>query len=156
MNKPYVCRNFSLIDWSHKRLKNAIDLLLLYGKHFYGFSKSRRKTKHSFHNKQIQDLTWSQTTWSFMKFYFVHIAKVCFVFKDQFSCLYYMNKTLMRKSNSKLNFTKNYRASWFSHAQLKISQCSISLAQLGECSKSKVAALTTYPSSFYLVYFFEH
>ena len=40
MNKPYFCRNFFLIDWRHKRLKNTIDLLLFYGEHFYGFSES--------------------------------------------------------------------------------------------------------------------
>ena len=32
------CRNF--IDWRHKCLNNTIDLLLFYGKHFYGFSES--------------------------------------------------------------------------------------------------------------------
>ena len=40
MNKPYFCRNFFLADWRHKRLKNTIDLLLLYREHFYGFSES--------------------------------------------------------------------------------------------------------------------
>ena len=40
MNKPYFCRNFSLTDCCHKRLKNAIYLLLFYGEHFYGFSES--------------------------------------------------------------------------------------------------------------------
>ena len=40
MNKPYFCRNIFLINWRHKFLKNAIDLLLFYGKHFYGFSES--------------------------------------------------------------------------------------------------------------------
>ena len=40
MNKSYFCRNFFLIDWSHKRLKNTIDLLLFYGEHFHGFSES--------------------------------------------------------------------------------------------------------------------
>ena len=47
----------------------------------------------------------------------------------------------MRKSNNKLNFMKNGRAICFSHGQLKISKCSISLAQMGKCSKSKVAPL---------------
>ena len=28
MSKPYFCRNFLLIDWRHKHLKNTIDLLL--------------------------------------------------------------------------------------------------------------------------------
>ena len=40
MNKPYLCRNFFLTDWRHKRLKNTIDLLLFYGENFYGFSES--------------------------------------------------------------------------------------------------------------------
>ena len=40
MNKPYFCRNFSLTDWRHKRIKNTIDLLLFYGEHFYGFLES--------------------------------------------------------------------------------------------------------------------
>ena len=40
MNKPYFCRNFSLTDWRHERLKNTIDPLLFYGEHFYGFSES--------------------------------------------------------------------------------------------------------------------
>ena len=43
MNKPYFCRNFFLTDWRHKRLKNAIDILLFYGEHFYGFSESDSK-----------------------------------------------------------------------------------------------------------------
>ena len=40
MNKPYFCRNFYLTNWRHKRLKNAADLLLFYGEHFYRFSES--------------------------------------------------------------------------------------------------------------------
>ena len=39
MNKPNFCRNFFLIDWSYKGLKNTIDLLLFYGEDFYGFSE---------------------------------------------------------------------------------------------------------------------
>ena len=39
-NKPYFCRDFFLIDWLHKRLKNKIDLLLFYGEKLYGFSES--------------------------------------------------------------------------------------------------------------------
>ena len=46
----------------------------------------------------------------------------------------------MRKNNSKSNFTKNSR--W----RLKISKCSISLARLGECSKSKVTQLEWFKS----------
>ena len=41
MNKPYLPK-FFLTDWRHKRLKIAIDLLLFYGEHFYGFSESER------------------------------------------------------------------------------------------------------------------
>ena len=40
MNKPYFCRNFFLIDWRQKRLKNTMDIFLCYEKHFYGFSES--------------------------------------------------------------------------------------------------------------------
>ena len=47
----------------------------------------------------------------------------------------------MRKNNSKLNFMKNPWVSLISCGRLKISKCSISLAQLGECSKSKVRPL---------------
>ena len=44
------------------------------------------KKQHLFHNKHIYTCE-SQTFWSFMKFYFVHIVKVCFVFKKQLLCL---------------------------------------------------------------------
>ena len=54
MNEPYLCRNFFLIDWRHKRLKNTIDLLLLYGENFYGFSE--RGLSHSF-NLKLQQLS---------------------------------------------------------------------------------------------------
>ena len=47
----------------------------------------------------------------------------------------------MRKSSSKLDFTKNCQTSWFSCRHLKISKCFLSLAQLGEFSKSKVTSL---------------
>ena len=92
MNEPYFCRNFFFIDWCHKRLKNKIDLLLFYREHFYGFLGSdlwkSQKKKHSFHNKHIYIYIQSRTFWSFMKFYFVHIVKVYFVFKEQLLCLY--------------------------------------------------------------------
>ena len=42
----------------------------------------------------------------------------------------------MRKNNIKLNFTKNHRVSWFSCGWLKISECSISLTRLDECTWS--------------------
>ena len=57
-----------------------------------------------------------------------------------------MHKTLptleMRKSNSKLNFTKNHRGLIFSWVT-KILKCSISLTRLGERSKGKVIPLFT-------------
>ena len=50
-----------------------------------------------------------------------------------------MNKTLPtlgnEKEQDKLRFMKNSWASRFSCGQLKISKCSISLAQLVKCSK---------------------
>ena len=52
-------------------------------------------------------------------------------------CIKHSQHEEMRKNNSKLNFTKNHLASWFSRGQLKTSKCLISLARLGECSKSK-------------------
>ena len=51
-----------------------------------------------------------QTFWSFMKFYFVHIVKVCFVFQNSHYAYIppYMHKTFptleMRKNNNKSNF----------------------------------------------------
>ena len=98
------------------------------------------KEKHSFHNKHIF-IYGSHTFWSFMKFYFVHIVKVCYFFKKPLLYLYFslsIKHCQMRTNNSKLSFTKNQRASWFSHRQLRISKFSISLARLGECSKNKL------------------
>ena len=45
----------------------------------------------------------SQAFWSFMKFYFVHIVKVCFVFKNSYYAYIppYMNKTLPTLGNEK-------------------------------------------------------
>ena len=82
---------------------NVLDLLSFYGEQLYRFSESDlRKSgkKHSFHNKHIY-IYGPQTFWSFAKFYFVYIAKVCFVFKIQ---LYahitsYMHKTLPTLGN---------------------------------------------------------
>ena len=54
--------------------------------------------KHSFHNKHIY-IERSQTCWGFMKFYFVHIAKVCFIFKKTVIMLIY--KTLPTSGNEK-------------------------------------------------------
>ena len=79
--------------------------------------KNVKKT-HSFHNKHIYIN--ESLFCSFVKFYLVHVAKVCFVFKNYlYACIsVYMHKTLptlggMRKNNSKLNFTKNGWASYF-------------------------------------------
>ena len=92
--KLYLCCNFFLIDWCHKCLKNTRDQLLFCGEHFYGFPESylwkRQKKPHSFHNIHIF-LYGSQIFWSFMKFYFVHIVKVCCV----------LHKTLPTLGNEK-------------------------------------------------------
>ena len=108
----------------------------------------KRWKKHSFHNKHIYMLYGSQTFWSFMKFYFIHMVKVRFVFKKSVIMLMFLHICIkhskhleMWKSNSKLNFTKNHWVSWFSCGLLKISKCSISLIWLGECSKIKVTPL---------------
>ena len=47
MNNPYFCRDFFLTDWRHKYLKNAIDLFLFYGWHFYRFSESEDETSRN-------------------------------------------------------------------------------------------------------------
>ena len=60
--------------------------------------------KHSFQTFRYIILLWPQTFSSFMKFYFVHTVKVCFVFKKQSLCLYippYMHKTLPTLGNDK-------------------------------------------------------
>ena len=52
--------------------------------------------KHSFHNKHIY-IYGLHTFWSFMKFYFARIVKVCFVIKNHYAYAYiplYMHKTL--------------------------------------------------------------
>ena len=87
---------------------------------------------------------------------YIHIAKVCccfsficlYKYKHQFMmliflciCIKHSQYYKMRMNNSKWNLTKNCQTSWFSCRQLKISECSISLAWLGKCSKSKIATL---------------
>ena len=59
-------------------------------------------------------------------------------------CIKHLQHQEMRKNNTKLSFTKNRRASWFSHGQLKITKCSIWLAWLSECSKNKVIPLNSW------------
>ena len=54
----------------------------------------------------------------------------------------------MRKNHNKLDFTKNCQVSLFSCGRLKISECPISLTQLGECSKSNTPATIQYNSYF--------
>ena len=70
MNKPYFCRNFFLIDWCHKRLKNKIDLLLFYEEHLI---YEKFKKKHSFHNKYI----YIHTVTDILKFYEVLFCTYC-------------------------------------------------------------------------------
>ena len=50
MNKRYCCRNFSLTEWRHKRLKDTMDILLFYGEHLYGFLES----EYTSHIVQVQ------------------------------------------------------------------------------------------------------
>ena len=120
MNKPYFCRNFFLIDWCHKHLKNKIDILLFYAEHFYEFPESdlwkrQKKNIHFVTNISIYTVT---DTWSFVKFYFAHIVKVCFAFKKTvivliFLCIWikHSQHKEIRKNNSKINFVKICRAS---------------------------------------------
>ena len=56
-------------------------------------------------------------------------------------CMKHSQHQQIRKNDSKSIFTKNRRASWISRRRLKILKCSISLARLGECSKSKFTPL---------------
>ena len=58
--------------------------------------------KKLFHNKRIY-IYGSQTFWSFMKFYFVHILKVCSVFKNSRYAYIplYRHKTLPTFGNEK-------------------------------------------------------
>ena len=105
--------------------------MLFYREHFLGFSerdlwKLRKKTFIS--QQTYLYIYGSQTFWSFMKFYFVHIVKVCFVFKNSHYAYIppYMHKTLPtlgnEKEQSQIKFYKNPRASWFSRERLKISE----------------------------------
>ena len=111
--------------------------------------------KKTFHHKNIY-IYGSQAFWSFIKFYFVYTyckGLLLFFFylplqKSQFMmliflciCMKHSQYYKMRQNNSKWNLTKNCQTSWFSCRQLKISECSISLAWLGKCSKSKIATL---------------
>ena len=56
---------FFLIDWHHKRLKNAIDLVLFYGEHFYGFSAGLVKNgKRVFSKTRGKFVSWHETYFS--------------------------------------------------------------------------------------------
>ena len=76
MNKSYFCRNFFLIDWCHKRLKNTIDLSLFYGEHFYGFLESDlwKRWKKTFILQQTH--LYIQAT-DILKFYEVLFCTYC-------------------------------------------------------------------------------
>ena len=114
------------IDWAHKHLKNRSIANLW--EHFCGLSESDL-WKHKKNNISQQTYLYiygSQTFWCLMKFYFVHIVKVSFVFKKQSLCLYsspYMHKTLLtlqfyEKSLGELIFswaTKNLNMFYFTH-----------------------------------------
>ena len=58
------------------------NIMWIFGKWFP--KTSEKKNIHFIINISI--LYGSQKYWSFMKFYFVHIVKVCFVFKKQSLC----------------------------------------------------------------------
>ena len=95
-----------------------------------------------------QQIYGSQTFWSFMKFYFVHIIHYVHILKNSYYAyiLPYMHESLLTLGNEKeqqqIKFYEKLLR-WFSYGLIKVSKCSISLARLGECSKSKVALLST-------------
>ena len=82
--------------------------------------------KYSFHNKHIYSYG-LQTLWSFMKFYFVHIVKVCFVFQKHYAYTYippHMHKTLStlgkEKKQKEIKFYKKLRGKFiFSRVTIK-------------------------------------
>ena len=82
MNKPYFCWNVFLIDWCHKHLKNTMDLLLFYRKHFYGFLESDL-WKHWKKNPILQQTYLYMQVTDILKFYEVLF---CIYFKGLF-CL---------------------------------------------------------------------
>ena len=77
INKLYFCRNFFLIDWRHKRLKNTIDLIVIlwrtlrwiFGKWLVKTSKK----KHSFHNKHIY--IYGSQTFEFLWIFILYILE---------------------------------------------------------------------------------
>ena len=104
--------------------------------------KCQEKNKRTFNSQQMYLYIWVT---DILKFYEVLFCAYC---KGLFClvvliflciCIKHFQHEEMRKNNSKLNFTKNRRTSWFSHGRLKMS-----LAWLGECWKSKVIALNSW------------
>ena len=101
--------------------------------------------KNPFISRQIYR---SETFLSFMKFYFVHIVHYVHILKNSYYAYIppYMHKSLLtlgdKKEQQQIEFYEKL-SRWFSYRRLKVSKCSISLARLGECSKSKVATLST-------------
>ena len=82
------------------------------GRHYDGFSESElwkcQKKPYSFHYKnlsiRVRDIL------KFYELFFVHIVKVCSVFKKQSLCLYssvLFQHQEIKESNGKLNFRKN-------------------------------------------------
>ena len=68
---------------------------------FWRVTYENVEKKHFITNISIY--IWSQTICSFMKFYFVHIVKVCFVLKNSYYSYIpmYINKTLLTLGNKK-------------------------------------------------------
>ena len=101
------------------------------------------KTSKKNTSQQTDLYTQSQTFWCFMKFYcklqIVHIMLILLLIYIK-----HFQHWEIRKNKSKLNFTKNRQATWFSCRRLKISKISISLAWLGECSKIRLHHWTLY------------
>ena len=100
------------------------------------FLEATNTVLESFTNFTGKHLCWSfffsVKWWNYIKTFVLHD-------KSHFCQIFFSHR--MRKSNSKLNFTKNCQGGWFCCRQLKISKYSISLAWLGECSKRKVTPL---------------
>ena len=105
----HVC--FSLYPIIHV---NNIKSHRLY-KHFYGFLENdlwKLWKKKTLHNKHIY-IYGSQTFWSFVRFCFLHMVKVHFVFKNSHYAYIppYMHKTLPTLGNEKeqyqIKFYKN-------------------------------------------------
>ena len=76
MNKSYFCRMFFL-----KYNRSIVILWRTTSMDFQKVIYENVEKGHSFHNKHIY-IGSSQTFWSFMKFYLLHLLKVCFVFKN--------------------------------------------------------------------------